>query len=740
MPLHNKKHSKTLKSPGITAVIFAAFMASTGLGIFTFTLPLLNFDERASGAWLGTAFAGYFLAKMIIAPVSGSLSDKYGPRKILIPASIFSALLPLLYLPSGALAVTYAIQIGLGFTAGMIRTVTMAVISSYSNIEEMHRRFSGLSTAFNAAFFCGPVIGGWLYMEKNYTPVLIGVSALMAVSLFLFMVSVPKSTSTEHTSEISPAVKENPGFIEQLPLLMSIGGRTAGIGALMTFYPVLLKTRLAVSGIQAGLLFTVPNLTAVILLPLVGRMLAHYNHRKTAVAGMLLSSVSLYFMSLPYTIPVFIILGIITGLGSAISIPASMTLSSKLNIKQGHSHGKANFAANVGFFAGPLLAGLAVKITGGTEAALQCAGILGAALCLPLLGESYALGFGCSGKAASKIRKGFYFTCILILALGPLFISSDSEHPENMRETFRYTDAAMGTVVNITLESDSGEHAEEASRKAIKTMRFLQKDFDHRSRYGSIGSINRESGKKAVKVSDRAYTLISHGLEFGKTTNGVFDITIGAVTDAPFYYALSEKLLKSKKDLVDYRMVEMHPDTGKVYLPVKGMALDLGGLAKGTILDAAGKTLRESGIETAMIEGGGDFACFGNRDWVIGLKNPRGSGLLGTIKVHDMAVCGSGDYRQFIIDDRNGDHVRRHHIIDIKSMESADESIATTVLAPDAETADALATSVFILGPEAGTKLLEKYYPECSAMWVLPDSSIVQTSKFPEIIKQGAVD
>lgn len=732
MSLHNTKHSEATQNPLITLVILAAFATTAGIGIFTFTLPLLSFDEKASGVWLGTAFAGYFLAKMVIAPVSGKISDQIGPKPLLLCASFLSLLLPLSYLSIESKYTIYIIQLGLGFTGGIIKTVTMALIGSYSKNEEMPFRFSTLSAAFNAAFFISPLLGGWLYINRNFTPVLWGVAIWMTIAFFIFTFAVPNSASTRKNNPPNANPDSNPGLMSKLPLFLAIAGRTAGIGTLMTFYPVLLKTRLSINSIEAGLLFTVPNLTAFFLLPAAGRMLAKYNHRKTTAAGMLISSAGLYLMTLPYSIAAFIFLGIVIGIGSALSIPASMTLSSGLNRKQGRSHGAANMAANFGFLAGPLLAGLAIKLSGNTEAALQLAGFIGIALCVPLLGEGFLQNSKIPGIAA-KIRTAAISVSAIILALSPFFITTNSPHTENMEETYRFTDVAMGTVVNFTIESKSSSKAEEAAKTAIKSMRSLQKDFDHRSRYGSVGTLNREAGKEPVAVTDRAYTLISHGLEFGRNTGGVFDITIGAVTDAPFYYALSEKLLKSKKNLVDYRRVKLFPESKKVYLPIHGMALDLGGLAKGTILDAAGQTLRKSGIDTAMIEGGGDFCCFGNREWVIGLRNPRGAGLLGTIKVRNKGVCGSGDYYQFIITGKKGDEKRRHHIIDIKSMESADNSIATTVLAPDAETADALATTVFILGPVAGKKMLKKYYPECSAMWVLPDMSMVKTANFPQI-------
>ncbi len=733
MPLHHKKHSQKRRRTLIPAVILASFAATAGTGIFTFTLPLLNFDEKASGAWLGTAFAGYFLAKMIIAPISGRLSDRFGPKPLLVLAALLSALLPLLYFSINSIETLYTIQLGLGFTGGMIKTISMAIIGANSDTEKMPGRFSLLSSAFNAAFFIGPILGGMLYLDRDFSPVMAGVSIWMAFSLLLFIFAVPKrpSTGCKAARELNNIVK--PGLTDRLTLFLSIAGRTAGIGALMTFYPVLLKTRLAINGVEAGLLFTVPNLTAFFLLPLAGRLFAGYNHRITAPLGMIISSAGLYLLTISHSVPAFVFFGIITGAGSAISIPASMTLSSGLGIRQGRSHGAANLAANIGFFAGPLIAGFAVKTSGSTEAAFQFAGFMGAALCLPLLGEGFARRFKCSHTAALKVRTGAASACIIILCLSPFFISGPSEQSENLENTYRFTDVAMGTVVNLTIEAGSSEQAEDAAKSAIQTMRSLQKDFDHRSRYGSIGTVNRHAGKKPTTVGEKAFGLIRRGLEYGNVTGGLFDISIGAVTTAPFYYALSETLLKSKKRLVDYRRVKLFPEKNKVFLPAPGMALDLGGLAKGTILDAAAQRLRESGIRTAMIEGGGDFSCFGERDWVIGLKDPRSSGLIGTIEVRNRSVCGSGDYYQFIISGESEDRKRRHHILDIKSMESATECIATTVVAPNAEKADALATSLFIMGPETGGRMLEKHYPKCSAMWVLPDMSIVKTANFPPI-------
>ena len=166
------------------------------------------------------------------------------------------------------------------------------------------------------------------------------------------------------------------------------------------------------------------------------------------------------------------------------------------------------------------------------------------------------------------------------------------------------------------------------------------------------------------------------------------------------------------------------------------MALDLGGLAKGTIIDAAADHLKSSGIKTAMVEAGGDFMVFGDRGMDHRHPATHAEKESGHITVKDSAVCGSGDYYQFITPVSKDDKTRKHHIFDPALLQSSAESIATTTVAPDAETADALATTVFIMGPEKGSEFIKKYFPDCSAMWVLPDMSIVSTKNFPTIEKQ----
>ncbi|SMF01348.1 MFS transporter [Desulfovibrio gilichinskyi] len=722
MHIYSSKRSQKLKQIQIPLLIVAIFTASIGIGIFTFTLPLLSLDEMAGGMWLGTAFSGYFIAKLLIAPLSGTISDRSGSKRLLLTATSVAALLPLIYLISPSLNSLYAIQFVLGLCAGAIKTVGMAAIGAQSKGSRLTKRFSILAAGINTAFFLGPLLGGILYIDKDFIPVLTALSVFMLASFLLLSFCDLPHNSIHKTAPPLDQIENKQTFAFTL---LAVFGRTIGIGGLVAFYPVLLKSSLHLPSITTGILFSIPNLATIFLLPLAGRFFSRAKREFIICSGLLISAGGLYFLANCTNITDFVWAGITIGSGSALSIPGSMAICAEVSNKQGKTIGLANLITNLGFIVGPLLAGTIIKFSAKLTVSFQLIALAGAILCLPLMCKALYSRF--------KRKKCLIVPAIVFLLIIFLIPKGLLKRHNQENSFFRYTDVAMGTIVNLTLETSSEKKAQQAARDAIAEMRTLQKDFDHRNKRGSIGRINKEAGLRDVSVSENALKLIERGLKFSGNSNGTFDITIGAITTTDFYYALNPETFQKRKPLINYRLVEIDHNKGTVKLPRKGMALDLGGMAKGTIIDAAAAELKKSGIANGLVEAGGDFFGYGNRTWTIGLKNPRAKGLLGEITIKNMAVCGSGDYYQFITPVSGNDKMRKHHIFDPFLLRSSHESIATTAIAPNAETADALATTVFIMGPEVGTKFLKRFYPNCSAMWVLPDESIHTTDNFPEI-------
>ncbi len=296
---------------------------------------------------------------------------------------------------------------------------------------------------------------------------------------------------------------------------------------------------------------------------------------------------------------------------------------------------------------------------------------------------------------------------------------------------YKYTDAGLGTKVHLTLVAESQKAASDAARRTFSFIHHLQRDFDYRNPEGSVYRINRVAGKTAIKPSSRVFDLIERTVEFARMTGGVFDPTIGALTTMPLFYALDDAVAKRKTAFVGHRLVKLNKAQKTVFLCRPGMALDLGGVAKGAILDAAVNLLRRMYIKAGIVEAGGDMYCFGERDWEIGIRNPGDKTILSSFTVRERGVCGSGGYQQYVALEEGGATTLRHHIIDPNQMKAADKTAGVTVIAESAELADALATTLFIMGDEKGKPFVRDHFPDVAAMWVAFDGSVTTTQRFP---------
>ncbi len=149
------------------------------------------------------------------------------------------------------------------------------------------------------------------------------------------------------------------------------------------------------------------------------------------------------------------------------------------------------------------------------------------------------------------------------------------------------------------------------------------------------------------------------------------------------------------------------------------LSLDLGAVAKGMAVDTASRELQ--GVRDFLIDAGGDLYLGGcNADgegWKVGIRHPRRDGeLIETLRVSDQAVCTSGDYE------------RGRHIVDPRSGEPVTAVAGVTVLGPTAMLCDAIATAVFVLGPEDGMALLDRLGLE--GLIVTPELARFQTQGF----------
>ncbi len=307
--------------------------------------------------------------------------------------------------------------------------------------------------------------------------------------------------------------------------------------------------------------------------------------------------------------------------------------------------------------------------------------------------------------------------------------------PQEANSPFRRTQFLMGTLVEITISGADEKVAALASTKAFDEIGRIEKLMSTYIKDSEISQINDSSGKDFIEVSPEVLEVIQSGIYWAKKSNGALDITIGPVASL---WNLDSKnpLVPSKKDLqkavslVNFQNIEISKN--RVRLAHPGMALNLGSIAKGYAVDLAYKILKGL-VSNGIINAGGDLIAFGNRDpdhpWIIGLQHPRKpQNLLASFGVKEIAVATSGDYQKYFEKDGN----RYHHILDPKSGMPAKGLTSVTVTAPTVMEADALATSIFVMGEQKGLDWVENL-ESTEAMLVLRDGTIKFSSGFQNL-------
>ena len=274
------------------------------------------------------------------------------------------------------------------------------------------------------------------------------------------------------------------------------------------------------------------------------------------------------------------------------------------------------------------------------------------------------------------------------------------------------TQLHLGTVCTINLFDDGTIDLYTALFQRLKE---IEQVFSVRIAASTISQVNQAAGIAAVAVPEEVLLVLQQALDIAKKTGGAFDPTIGPLVDlwdigGDNSQVPSQEAIDHARSLVDWRLVEIDSQRGTVYLPKQGMALDLGGIAKGYAADELVAIAQEAGIQQALFDLGGNIYAFGTKadgtPWRVGVKDPAqpgGSPALA-LAVQDRSVVTSGMYERFF--EQEG--IRYHHILNPATGYPVWNDIqSVTIVSKSSLLADALSTSVFLLGREKGLALLE---------------------------------
>lgn len=336
-----------------------------------------------------------------------------------------------------------------------------------------------------------------------------------------------------------------------------------------------------------------------------------------------------------------------------------------------------------------------------------------------------------------KILKPTYMVPVLVMLVIAGYLYSRAAFIE---DTFTYHHITMDTMIELRFQASGTRNAEEIKDQVFDEIERLEVLFSRSLETSEIYELNSQAGFEPVKVSPEVLYVTKRALEYAKLTDGAFDPTIAPITDlwgflGHEYRVPSEQQLAEKLALVDYKQLEIDIEESKIFLPEDKMALELGGIAKGFIVDQALAVLAEKGVEHAFIDAGGDIGVIGRRpdgeSWRIGVRSPREKQELVTvIPVSDQAVASSGDYERAFEEDG----VDYHHILDPETGMPASKLASVTIIADTVLEADALSTGIFVLGPEQGMEIIE-HKPGVEGILITPDLEKNISSGLEDIIE-----
>jgi len=304
-------------------------------------------------------------------------------------------------------------------------------------------------------------------------------------------------------------------------------------------------------------------------------------------------------------------------------------------------------------------------------------------------------------------------------------------HPRLLRETR----VELGAPFEIQLVAADPAAARDALAAAWAEIERLDRVLSEWRETSEISAVNRRAGQGPLALGPEAYAVVERSIEFSRLTGGAFDLTWATCGGL---WSVSARRIPSAAEVqaclprIGWHKLRLDPAARTIELPDAEQRIGIGGIGVGYVVDRVARLLEEHGVTDYLIDAAGDVLLAGTKagtPWRVAIADPRRHGeIWGALAPGQGAIATSGDYERYF--ERDG--VRYHHIVDPATGRPADRTVAVTVVAPDAITADALSTGLFVLGPERGLELVESL-PGVEALFFGPDLAVRRSSGFPAV-------
>jgi thiamine biosynthesis lipoprotein len=298
----------------------------------------------------------------------------------------------------------------------------------------------------------------------------------------------------------------------------------------------------------------------------------------------------------------------------------------------------------------------------------------------------------------------------------------------------RRTVKLMGNRFEITVVAADAGWAQARIDDAIEEISRIEKLLTTYNENSQTNQVNRFAGIKPVVVDREVFDIIRRSKKISLLTQGAFDISYGSVDKRLWNFdqamtALPDALTAKKMvRLINFRNIVLDERKCTVYLKEKGMRIGFGGIGKGYAAERAKNLLIEKGVSSGVVNAAGDLAAWGSqpngRAWTVGIADPDAAHLpFSCLSISDMAIATSGNYEKYVM--INGK--KYSHTIDPKTGLPVAGIKSVSIICPNAEIADAMATPVMIMGIRAGIDLVNQV--RGLACIIIDDSNRIHTSR-----------
>ena len=292
----------------------------------------------------------------------------------------------------------------------------------------------------------------------------------------------------------------------------------------------------------------------------------------------------------------------------------------------------------------------------------------------------------------------------------------------------------MGNRFEISVVTDDKKWADECIQDAIEEIRRIERLLTTFDESSQTNLVNKNAGLVPVKVDKEVFDLIQRSKRISEITQGAFDISYGSIDKRlwnfdPTMTSLPDRQAAKKLvRLINYRNIILDEKKSTVFLKEEGMRIGFGGIGKGYAAEMAKILLQRKGIESGIVNAAGDLTAWGYQPdgspWTIGVADPNASRhAFSYLQITNTSVATSGNYEKYVM--INGK--KYSHTIDPKTGLPVTGIKSVTIICPNAEIADAMATPVMIMGIRVGLDLINQVKGiECI---IVDDHDTIHTSK-----------